>query len=181
MKKGLRSEKLLQRLAHHPDEKTTKDEAIIKQICTLEEWSKAKNILFYLPIHGEVDLRELFRKFKAEKNFILPRINNENLDLYLLPDLSSTEKGQFNIDEPKKNLKKIKPSEIDIALIPGVVFSDNGHRIGYGKGFYDRLLKETKSLKIGIAYEFQMVKNIEGHDHDVPMDIIINEKKVRRI
>lgn len=173
--------KLLERLEHHPLEKATKDRVILQKISQVPEFTGAKKILFYLPIRGEVDLTELFKKHHQKKTFILPRVQDHTLDLYIIKKLDETEPGSFQISEPKQHLQKIDPSEIDIALIPGVVFSKNGHRIGYGKGHYDRLLKNTNCVKIGIAYDFQLVDNIAGEIHDIPMDLVITEKKIIKI
>lgn len=178
VKTKLRITKLAQRRRLLPATKLKKDEKILQLIRTSVFYKKARSVLFYLPIHGEVDITGIFEKDKKKKLFILPRINGDKLDLHEISDLQHTAKGKFSILEPKKTLRKISPQAIDLVLIPGVVFSNDGHRIGYGKGFYDRLLKKTSCPKIGIAYHFQIVKNIPGEPHDVPMDIIVTEKKI---
>ncbi len=181
MKQKLRSTKLLERLNHHPDQKGQKDLLIIQKISSLPEFKKADTIVFYLPIHGEVDLVELFEEFKLQKKFVLPRVNGEKLQLHPIKSLQETEIGSFQIPEPKKDLPTIAPAEVDLILVAGLVFGKNGHRIGYGKGFYDRLLKTTNCVKIGIAYHFQIVENIEGEGHDVPMDMIVTENELIRV
>jgi 5-formyltetrahydrofolate cyclo-ligase len=182
MKTKLRSEKKLERLSHHPDQKKDKDILICKRLRRLSVFSHAKRILFYLPIHGEVDLSSLHKGAMHPKEFILPRVKDERtLHLYHINGIDDVETGKYNILEPKTHLKRAKPAEIDLVLVPGVVYSKNGHRIGYGKGFYDRLLKKIKCPKIGIAYEFQMVENIDGEPHDTPMDVIVTEKKTYHI
>lgn len=183
MKAKLRSQKLLERLDHHPLTKKRKDLSIIKNISALPAFEKAQSILFYMPIHGEVDLGSLFTKYQKSKKFILPRVvkGSPKLELFYIETLDQLEKGSFTILEPKSHLKKARMKDVELALIPGVVFSDNGHRIGYGKGYYDRLLKKTPCAKIGVAYEFQIVKNIIGEKHDTPMNMIITEKKARII
>lgn len=154
---------------------------VVRNLLRLPELKKAKKIMFYLPIHGEVDLHFLFEKLKARKKFILPRVKNESaLHLFYISRIEDVEKGSFNIMEPKLHLKKAALKDVDAVLVPGVVFSKNGHRIGYGKGFYDRLLKKARIPKIGVAYEFQIVENIEGQIHDTPMDMIVTEKKIYR-
>ncbi len=185
MKAKLRSQKLLERVQHDPLEKKRKDEQILKNILALPAFKKAETILFYMPIKGEVDLSALLEvtKNSLNKKFVLPRVTKgkTTLELYYIQNPHDLEKGSFNILEPKLHLKKAPLKNLDLALIPGVVFFDNGHRIGYGKGYYDRLLKKTSCLKIGVAYEFQIVKNIPGEKHDTPMDMIITEKKARTI
>lgn len=182
MKTRLRSEKMLERLNHHPEKKKLKDDCITKKLSQLAEFKKAGTILFYLPIHGEVDLRALFGKFALNKKFILPRVKDEKtLHLFHIDNLEDTEPGSFKIPEPKLHLPGAAASEIELALVPGIAFGKNGHRIGYGKGFYDRLLKKLGCPKIGIAYDFQMVENIPAERHDTPMDIIVTEKRILRI
>ncbi len=181
VKQRLRSEKLFLRKSQHTTQKKDKDQKIIKKISSLAAFKKAKNVLFYLPVHGEVDLTGLFGKFSKKKTFFLPRVKGKTLELHLIKNLTHTSKGKFNVTEPKKHLPTVKPSGLDLVLVPGVVFGLDGHRIGYGKGFYDRLLKKTICPKIGIAYGFQIVKNISGDPHDVPMDMIITEQKTLKV
>lgn len=182
MKNRLRSEKMLERLNHHPFQKKRKDALIIKKLVRLTAIKEAGTILFYLPVRGEVDLKPFFNKLSSKKKFILPRVKDETtLHLYNIDKLEDVEKGSFKILEPRLHLKRAKISEVDAVLVPGIVFAVNGHRIGYGKGFYDRLLKKIKGPKIGIAYDFQIVENIPAEQHDTPMDMIITEKRVMRI
>ncbi len=181
VKQRLRISKIIERKAQTAENKRRNDEKIVKKIKRLADYKKARCILFYLPIHGEVDLTALFNKDRSNKTFVLPRMKGKTLQLHAIEKLTQTEKGKFNVLEPHKHLPPIKPEEIDLLLVPGVVFSHDGHRIGYGKGFYDRLLKKTVSIKIGIAYAFQIVKNIPGEPHDVPMDMIITERKTLKV
>ncbi len=178
MKQKIRSELLLKRLQQHPLKKRNKDEKIVKKLLAHKGFKKAKTILFYLPVKGEVDLSELIFKLKLNKKFVLPRVSGKTtLNLYKVKNLKDLEPGSYKILEPKKNLPKIKPAQIDVALIPGIAFAKDGHRIGYGKGFYDRLLKKLNCPKIGIAYEFQIVNNVAGEKHDTPVDMILTEKR----
>ena len=189
MKRKLRQQKLLERLKHQTSAKASKSHKIISKLQKFSIFKKAKNILLYLPIHGEVDLTSLITKKNdmdhdrgkskgKQKSFILPRVNGKKLDLFYVKNIDEVEMAKFKVLEPKKHLPKAKIKEIDLILTPGIVFSIDGHRIGYGKGFYDRLLKKAKCPKIGIAYDFQIVKNTAAEKHDVPMDMIITEKRI---
>jgi 5-formyltetrahydrofolate cyclo-ligase len=179
VKTKLRTEKMLKRINHKPPEKRRKDLLIAKKLHSLPIIKKAKTILFYMPIHGEVDLKPFYETTALNKKFILPRVKDETtLHLYHINDLNNLVEGCFKIPEPKCHFKMADSNNIDIVLVPGIVFARNGHRIGYGKGFYDRLLKRIKCPKIGIAYDFQMVENIPGEPHDTPMDMIVTEKEV---
>ena len=147
----------------------------------LEAFQKAQTVLFYLPIHGEVDLEPLFQKQRKKKQFLLPKVQKNKLSLHYISSLDETAPGKFTIREPHQHLKQAKISDIDLILVPGIAFSKNGHRIGYGKGFYDRLLKKSTCPKIGIAYDFQIVNNIPGEAHDVPMTTIVTEKQTLKV
>lgn len=74
----------------------------------------------------------------------------------------------------------IAPSAIDLALVPGIAFDKNGHRIGYGKGYYDGLMTQLKCPKFALAYELQIVDNIPAQKHDIPVDGILTENTVYR-
>jgi 5-formyltetrahydrofolate cyclo-ligase len=178
VKQKLRKTKLQERKQQNHGEKLAKDRIIVRKIKRLAAYKKAKKVLFYLPIHGEVNLTALF---SAKKTFILPRVKGKSLQLHAIESLTQTTRGKFNIHEPHRHLPITTPQELDLILVPGVVFGEDGHRIGYGKGFYDRLLKKTSCPKIGIAYGFQMVKNIPGQPHDVPMDMIITEQQTLKV
>lgn len=177
MKTQLRQQKFLERLNHEPQKRVLKSHKIITKLTKFSIFKKAKNILLYLPSHGEVDLGILLKK-KLGKFFVLPRVKGKKLDLFYVKNIGDTETARFQLREPKKHLPKAKIKEIDLALVPGIAFSLDGHRIGYGKGYYDRLLKKTKCPKIGIAYDFQIVKNMPAQEHDVPMDIIITDRRI---
>jgi len=180
VKTKLRAKKLSTRKQQSPQLKKLNDHKIVQKISRLQLFKKAQKILLYVPIHGEVDVTELITKF-PKKTFVLPRVTGKSLKLHIIESLEQTAKGTFNIHEPHKHLPAVKPEELDLIFVPGVVFSLDGHRIGYGKGFYDRLLKKTIGTKIGIAYDFQIVKNIPGQPHDVSMDMIITTKKTLKV
>lgn len=84
--------------------------------------------------------------------------------------------GRFGIPEPKNPIATdIEP---EVVIVPGVVFGECMHRIGYGKGYYDMYLKNSNAFKIGICYDFQLLKKLPNHPSDIPMDMIITEKRI---
>ena len=85
--------------------------------------------------------------------------------------------GAFHIEEPDG--EDIIPVEnIELIIVPGVAFSRKGARVGRGKGFYDRLLADSTAVKVGVAYDFQLVDDIDIEAHDVPVDIVITDKNI---
>lgn len=137
----------------------------------------ADRILLYHSLPDELSTEEFIDKWHNRKHFFLPRVNGVNLDI--LPyDRSRLHLGAFNIEEPDgDDLTDI--SSIELIIVPAVAFDRNGNRVGRGKGYYDRLLADTKATKIGIGYDFQFIDgdDIEADDHDVPLDIIITDRR----
>jgi len=76
--------------------------------------------------------------------------------------------------------EKSSPEKVDIVVVPAVAFDLQGHRLGYGKGYYDRFLKKTKAVKVGVAYDFQIVEKLPAEQHDIPVDLIITPARRKR-
>ena len=134
----------------------------------------AERIMMYHSLPDELSTHAFLSKWDKLKKFYLPRVNGTELEV--LPyEESRLELGSFHIEEPTGN-NVIDPSEIELVVIPAVAFDRKGKRLGRGKGFYDRFLKNTKATKIGVGYEFQLVDDLPAEPHDVGMDIIVTQE-----
>ena len=112
-----------------------------------------------------------------EKKIVsLPSISNGMMTFRKIEDLTKLEKGEFDIPEPKDNAQV--EEKHDVVLVPCVGLDNEGNRIGYGAGFYDKYLEKKDLIKIGLSYSKQIVKTIPISDGDVKMDWIITEKDV---
>lgn len=129
------------------------------------------NVGIYYPINGEVNC---FDDFKRYKNLYLP-ITQENGKMDYYQFTGKLYKGKFNCLEPS-NKKKIDPLDLDVIIVPMIGFYKM-HRLGYGKGYYDRYLKQTQAIKIGVAFDCQKLDHMDIKKTDVPMDLIITESK----
>ena len=180
VKQSIREKIFQKRINLDPDEKESLDSQIIKTLTRLTEFEAANKILFYASIRNEVDTFELMRKYIGKKTIVLPRtkLKEHTLDLHVVHDLEELEKGHFDILEPPEHLRKADLEKIELAIVPGIAYDPNGHRIGYGKGFYDRVLPNLNCTKIALAYEFQMVDEIPGDPHDHPVDIVLTEERI---
>lgn len=157
-------------------EKEAAADAVFEKLEHSAAFQLAEKILMYHSLPDELDTRRFLSKWKNHKKFFLPRVNGVNLEL--LPyDESRLEIGSFHIEEPQGN-DTYPVEEIEVIIVPGVAFDKMGHRLGRGKGFYDRLLQTAKATKIGVGYEFQLVDEIPVEAHDVPMDMVITEETV---
>lgn len=136
----------------------------------------ASRILMYHSLPDEVDTRRFLDKWSSRKSFFLPRVNGVNLDI--LPyDRSRLELGSFHIEEPTGD-DLVNPDTLELIIVPAVAYDSAGNRLGRGKGYYDRLLANTSAVKIGVAYDFQIVDNIPAEPHDVPVDVVITDSAI---
>ena len=159
-----------------------------KQEAAESVWSMLENtaafmmsdhILMYHSLADELDTHGLLKKWCRSKRFYLPRVNGVNLDI--LPfDPDALEEGAYHIMEPTGG-ETVPLASMEMIIVPGVAYDVRGHRVGRGKGFYDRLLSDAKAVKVGVGYDFQVVDEIEVEPHDVGVDVIITESRCWRI
>jgi len=136
-------------------------------------------ILMYHSLPDELSTHEFLERWHDRKHFFLPRVNGVELDI--LPyQQSSLALGAFHIEEPTgDDIWDIDTMEL--IIVPGVAYDRNGNRVGRGKGYYDRLLSRSKALKIGVAYDFQMVDSIDAEAHDVRVDMVITDAGIYNV
>lgn len=138
-----------------------------------------KRIGVYAPKDWEVPLWDLWKTLLAEGIILFfPRIKGGVLEYVMVEDINSDlREGKFGIKEPF-GAKIWSIFDIDVFFIPGVAFDRRGARLGRGKGYIDRTFQDISSLKVGVAYSFQVLDFIPSIRHDVRMDFIIHEKGV---
>lgn len=150
-------------------------ESVFNRLENMAAFMMADKILMYHSLPDELSTHKFISRWAANKSFFLPRVNGVNLDI--LPYNRSTLRlGSFHIEEPEGD-DTTSVDEIEMVVVPAVAFDRKGNRIGRGKGYYDRLLANTKALKVGVGYDFQMREDgdIEPDPHDIPLDIVITE------
>ncbi len=191
MKQELRKALLQKRDRIDPAERKSKDEAIRKRLLSLKEFADAVNILFYASFRSEVNTLESIRlAHKTGKNISLPLVDTvkQELRLYEVSSISELVPGYMGIPEPGViNDREVFLKDIDIVIIPGAGFDIKGNRLGYGAGYYDRLLSyESQRLSstkkhittLALAYEEQITEKIPAEPHDVKMDMIVTDKRL---
>ncbi|MDP1759454.1 MAG: 5-formyltetrahydrofolate cyclo-ligase [Thermodesulfovibrionales bacterium] len=183
-KKTIRQEILHKRDAIPENIKKEKDAAIRQRIIRLPEFTDAKTILFYASFRGEVDTSEMIKiSLSHGKQAVLPKVDkgNKRLKLYGIKDMNELAKGYMGILEPSVSEKRLTGlDDIGLIIIPGAAFDVSGNRLGYGAGFYDRLLAGMKN-KIPVlapAYEEQIVDAIHSEPHDVKVSKIVTDMRV---
>jgi len=188
MKRTLKQEIFQRRKSLTKEEIKDKSIKIKDKLCSLDEFKNAKNIMFYVSYNEEVNTQELIEELleKKEKTIVVPYVlkNNPILQLSEIKSFNDLEPKTFGILEPIKNhIREFNYEKVDLIILPGIVFDKNGHRIGYGYGYYDRFLKKLSknTVKIGFAFDFQVVDKIPKEGHDVPVDIILTDERVMRV
>ena len=140
-------------------------------------WQKAQSVLFYAPLPEELDLWPLLMDaLAAGKTVSLPRFDAEQKSYAAchIKDASrDTRVGQFGIREPVDLCPRISLNRLDLILVPGIAFDLKGHRLGRGKGYYDRLLAEAGGPTCGVAFDEQIVSQIPTEPHDVRLNCIL--------
>jgi 5-formyltetrahydrofolate cyclo-ligase len=184
-KKKLRKEIREKRGSIPVSKRKDKSKIIAEKFFLTDYYTKSHNILAYYPFGSEIDTSlVIIRALENNKGIILPKIFGQDLKLYYLDKLSEQlEKNKYGIMEPiPRFCRPAKIKDIDLAIIPGLSFDKNLNRLGYGRGFYDRLLTliPSKIKKIAFCFNIQVIDKIPATEHDIKIDVLITESKIYR-
>jgi len=182
-KATIRKEILEKRKSQDPKIGAAHSRSILRSLLSRKEFQKADRILIYLSRDGEVSTDNLLdRAFKLGKRVYVPVVDQENDDLRIseLPGPDTRFRlAAFGVREPaEEDLNFVPPEQIDLVVTPGLAFDRRGGRIGYGKGYYDRLLSRLDSQvpRIALAFDFQVLDTVPQDKNDVRVNAIITEK-----
>ncbi len=147
-----------------------------QQLLGADEFIRARSIALYSPIMNEVFTELILAASLQEgKEVAFPRIAGDSLEFVRVRNHDELVPGAFGVLEPQGS-EIVQPAHLDLVLVPGVAFSRDGARLGYGKGFYDRALQGVLSEKIvGFCYGFQLLDSLPSESHDCRMQSIVTE------
>ncbi len=152
-----------------------KKEEVSLRLLNIFDDLKNKSVLSFASMKTEIDLWPLNLKLAANGNLFLPKVFEDKLKIYKVTNISSLKKSTIGILEPNSTLShETLINEIDIVLVPGLAFDKKNNRLGYGKGFYDRLLTKFKGEKIGICFKEQVNESIPVEPHDQKVDQLLS-------
>ena len=139
-----------------------------------DAYRNARTIYGYLPYNQEVrTVPMLARALKDGKKVAVPKVYGDEMKFLYLDDLTAVAKGYAGIPEPIAD-GPVAHDETALVLMPGLAFDPQGHRIGYGGGFYDKFLAaEPNHPTLALCYEFQMLPKLEVEAHDIPVDTVL--------
>ena len=137
-------------------------------------YKNAKTIYGYLPYNQEVrTVPMLEQALRDGKKVAVPKCYGDEMKFIYMDDLSKVEKGYAGIPEPIAD-EPVADDKTALVLMPGLAFDPQGHRCGYGGGFYDKFLSaEPDHPTLALCYEFQMLPHLETEEHDIPVDYVI--------
>ncbi len=149
------------------------------------EYNCAHSVFVYYPFRKEIDTRVIIKDALAKnKKIILPKVSGSELKIFFVNDeLKDLRRSNFDILEPDETICSEAPVDIiDLVIVPGLCFDLNFNRLGYGGGFYDKILGKfsSRARKIALAFDLQILDNIPSCPHDQKVDIIITESNIYR-
>jgi 5-formyltetrahydrofolate cyclo-ligase len=161
------------------DNKENTDLQICDKLINSSLFAEAKLLLMYAALSDEVNLDLCIAEaLSAGKRVALPvcRDSDGNMDFYEIRSLDCVGAGLYNIREPDTSkCTIINDFENSVCLVPGVAFDKRGYRIGYGKGYYDRFLKNYSGITVGVCYNSLILENIPNDRWDIPVDYLLTQ------
>ena len=185
IKKKMRAEAKESRLSMEPSIKSTFDKKICNKLLNLWAVRETDTFLCYVSTDIEVDTREFIKALlDAGKRVAVPRCEGgpSEMNFYYINSLDELSPGSFGVDEPdpQKNVM-LSITESTVCIVPAFMFDENGYRLGYGKGYYDRYLSRYRGSTIGICYSANIQKELYHGKYDRSVDLVVTDKDILTI
>lgn len=149
---------------------------LLEMLVSHPMYRRARAIYGYLSYNQEVRTEPILRRAQADgKRIAVPKVFGEEMRFLWLEDWSKIAEGYCGIPEPVDG--EIADDPTALVLMPGLAFDPQGHRLGYGGGFYDRFLANEPHPTIALCYGFQMMEYLETEVHDLPVDAVLYSKE----
>jgi 5-formyltetrahydrofolate cyclo-ligase len=176
-KQQIRS-KILARLNIQKEEDRNRKSKIIKEkLLRTQAFKKAKIVMFYIALGGEVDTTDMIKEAKKSGKIVTVPVCKDNrvtLRPCILDEKSKLKEGPYGVCEPSTK-RFIRAKDLDLIIVPGLAFDKKGNRLGRGKGCYDRFLKilPKEAPSIGLAFDFQILPKVPANTHDTSVNKVI--------
>lgn len=178
LKAQLRKDFKSKRNAIHASVHAELSSMIVGNVLSSDFFRNARIVMLYASINNEVDTHELIDAcFALNKKVVVPVMRNSEIIPSLISSSEDLHTGFYGIPESLE-IVPVRKDDIDVVIVPLLAFDARGHRIGYGKGHFDKFLKGFNNAKVGIAFSVQQAARIPVEQHDVPLDFVITEEGV---
>jgi 5-formyltetrahydrofolate cyclo-ligase len=168
---------VLARLAALPPAVRAQEEEIVQAAVQAEPaWREARTVLVYRAVAPEMSVVGCtLAAWRSGKRVLFPRVADPlgDMTLHEVRAWSDLRPGTFGIPEPAASAPEAYPSEVDVALVPGVAFDASGGRLGRGRGFYDRLLPLVRGATFGVCFSCQLLPQVPRQPHDRPVTKVL--------
>ncbi|MCF3941962.1 5-formyltetrahydrofolate cyclo-ligase [Oceanobacillus alkalisoli] len=161
------------------EKKAEIEKEIIQNLINSELWKQATTVGITVSAGFEWDTEALIKEgWKERKTVVVPKCvpDVRRLDFYKLDHFEQLEASYFNLREPNPSeTVKVDKQEIDLLVVPGLVFDERGYRVGFGGGYYDRFLTDYPNRTVSLLYSGQLVAEVPKESFDVPVEYLITE------
>lgn len=173
-KKQLRAQIREKKRAMTPEQIEAASARLGELFVNSREYKNAATVYGYLPYNQEVRTGPMLEQaLRDGKRVAVPKVFGDEMKFIYMTDLSLVEKGYSGIPEPVAD-GPVADDPTALVLMPGLAFDKEGHRIGYGGGFYDKFLAlEPEHPTVALCYAFQMLPKIETEEYDIPVDLVL--------
>jgi len=179
LKREIRKQVLSARDGMSPAERAKKSREIEERLFSLSEFKSSRVVMFFASFRSEVETGHMIRRaLSSGKRVVLPKVKGGDLALFEIRDFEKdVSPGAWDIPEPHE-AAPAELRDIDLIVMPGAAFDERGNRLGYGAGFYDKLLPDFRKTTVALAFEVQIVPRVSVSAHDIPVTKIVTEKRV---
>lgn len=179
MKDKIRKQVLEERFKLAPEQRRAKSAEIEARLFGLQEFRAASVVMLFASFQSEVETHHMIRRALAEgKRVVLPKVKGTELELFEIENFDrDVVPGAWGIPEPAAG-RPAALQDIGLIVVPGAVFDERGNRVGYGGGFYDKLLPLFRGMTVALAFDLQIVSAVPTDPHDVPVKKIVTEKRI---
>jgi 5-formyltetrahydrofolate cyclo-ligase len=180
-KRSIREEMLVRRRHLAVDTCLARSLSAQQRLLQTPEFAASTVVGLYSPVRNEVFTEEIFTVARlAGKTVAYPRVRENWLDFVEVSQRQELVPGAYGILEPG-GAKIVPPAALGLIVVPGVAFDLAGHRLGYGKGYYDRFLLGGRGHLVGLCFDFQLVTKLPAEVHDVRMDMLVTDERTLRL
>ena len=170
-KKELRQQIRTAKKQHTPEELRKQSEVVLRKLAAHPRFLAAKRVMLYASLPDEVQTLAFIEEWRHRKTVILPTVVGDDIIPVELADDTVFAEGDFHIPEPQNHPYT---GNFDLIVVPGMAFDAKGHRLGRGRGYYDRFLAQhPNTYTIGLCFDFQLVPYVPSEPHDHQIDEII--------
>ncbi len=150
-----------------------KSQRAIEEIRSLDVYQEARTILTYSPLADEIDISELIR-LDPDKQWVLPRPLGDGIMLLLeFDNFDELVDGKYGLKVPLGTNHLVHKSEIDLVLVPGLMFDKRAYRLGRGAGYYDRLLSDMRAKSVGVCLSELLLEILPKEEYDIAVDFVV--------